>query len=227
MTPVSPLESMDPGWRTALGPVEDQVASLLQNAANQRSLGATVLPPQADILRAFTYPFEDVRVVILGQDPYPTVGNAMGLAFSVRGGVALPPSLKNIFKELQDDLGCPPRTSGDLSDWANQGVCLLNRVLTVEAGATDSHRDLGWERVTDQALRALSGRGVPLVGILWGRQAQRAAPMLEGAALIETAHPSPLSARRGFFGSRPFSTANALLTEAGAPPIRWCLDGRD
>lgn len=227
MTPVSPLESLDPGWRATLAPVENQVASLLQSVANQSRQGVTILPPPHDILRAFTYPFEDVRVLILGQDPYPTLGKSMGLAFSVRAGVALPPSLRNIFKELEDDLGCPPRTNGDLSGWASQGVCLLNRVLTVEAGATDSHRNLGWETVTDQALRALSARGGPLVGILWGRQAQKAAPMLDGVPLIETAHPSPLSARRGFFGSRPFSTANALLAEAGAGPIRWCVSDGD
>lgn len=222
MTAVSPFGSLDPGWAAALAPVKNQMDSLLNDVENQSRRGAEILPPAPDILRAFTYPFKDVKVLILGQDPYPTVGKSMGLAFSVRPGVRLPPSLKNIFQELAEDLNCPPPASGDLSSWANQGVCLLNRVLTVEAGAPASHGKLGWETVTDQAVRALRERGTPLVGILWGRQAQQVAPLLEGVPLIESAHPSPLSARRGFFGSRPFSSANTLLEQAGAEPVRWC-----
>lgn len=222
MTPVAPFGGMDPGWRKALAPVQEQMTSLLQEVGAMERCGTTILPPPQDILRAFTYPFQDVKVLIVGQDPYPTTGNSMGLAFSVRPGVPIPPSLKNIFKEMTDDLGCEPLPNGDLSSWAEQGVCLLNRVLTVKSGASASHTGLGWETVTDQAVRALQERGTPLVGILWGRQAQKVAPMLPGVPLIETAHPSPLSARRGFFGSRPFSSANALLEQAGSSPIRWC-----
>ena len=166
----------------------------------------------------------NVRVLIVGQDPYPTPGHPMGLSFSVDAHVRpLPPSLGNIFRELQDDLGIPPSPHGDLSAWAAQGVLLLNRVLTVRAGTPASHRGRGWEKVTEQAIRSLVDRGGPLVAILWGRDAQTLKPLLGDVPAIESTHPSPLSASRGFFGSRPFSRVNALLTELGAEPINWQL----
>jgi uracil-DNA glycosylase len=176
------------------------------------------------VLRAFRAPLDDVRVLIVGQDPYPTPGHPIGLAFAVDRHVRpLPRSLANISRELVDDLGAAPLPHGDLSHWSSNGVMLLNRVLTVEPGATGSHRGKGWERVTDHAIRTLVARGTPLVAILWGRDAQRLAPLLDGVPVIESAHPSPLSASRGFFGSKPFSRANALLEAQGAAPVDWSL----
>ena len=181
------------------------------------------LPRGNDILRAFADPFEDVRVLILGQDPYPTPGHPMGLAFSTQPGVAAPRSLVNIYKELQDDLGVSPRKDGDLSSWSKQGILLLNRVLTVRPGAPASHRGKGWEAVTQAAVEALVARDTPLVAILWGRDAQTAAKFLGDTPRIESPHPSPLSASRGFFGSRPFSRANQALEKMGAQPVNWAL----
>mgnify|MGYP002757493810 FL=1 len=181
------------------------------------------LPRGNDILRAFADPFEDVRVLILGQDPYPTPGHPMGLAFSTQPGVAAPRSLVNIYKELQDDLGVSPRKDGDLSSWSKQGILLLNRVLTVRPGAPASHRGKGWEAVTQAAVEALVARDTPLVAVLWGRDAQTAAKFLGDTPLIESPHPSPLSASRGFFGSRPFSRANQALEKMGAQPVNWAL----
>ena len=181
------------------------------------------LPRGNDILRAFADPFEDVRVLILGQDPYPTPGHPMGLAFSTQSGVAAPRSLVNIYKELEADLGVPPRKDGDLSSWSKQGILLLNRVLTVRPGAPASHRGKGWEAVTQAAVEALVARGTPLVAILWGRDAQTAARFLGDTPRIESPHPSPLSASRGFFGSRPFSRANQELEKMGAQPVNWAL----
>ena len=176
------------------------------------------------MLRAFTQPFADVRVLIVGQDPYPTPGHPVGLSFSVEPHVRpVPRSLQNIYRELGTDLGLPTPANGDLSPWTSHGVLLLNRVLTVAPGAPGSHRGKGWEAVTEQAIRALAARGTPLVAILWGRDAQTLVPMLGSVARIESAHPSPMSADRGFFGSRPFSRANALLTEQGADPVDWTL----
>ena len=222
MSQFEPLEAVDPGWAAALRPVEPQINRIWQTLHQEAQAGATILPPPRDVFRAFRYPFEGVKVLIVGQDPYPTVGNSMGLAFSVRPEVRLPASLRNIYAELRDDLGCNPPSNGDLSGWAEQGVFLLNRVLTVREGESGCHAGLGWEEVTDQAIRALRDRGGPLVAILWGRQAQRMAPLLGGVPIIQSAHPSPLSARRGFFGSRPFSTTNALLLDEGATPVHWC-----
>jgi uracil-DNA glycosylase len=165
----------------------------------------------------------EVRVLVVGQDPYPTPGHAVGLAFSVGAGVRpVPRSLANIFTELHTDLGCPPPSNGDLTPWAEQGVLLLNRVLTVRAGAPASHRDLGWQAITARAVEALVQRGGPLVAVLWGNQAQEVRPNLRGVPIVASPHPSPLSATRGFFGSRPFSRVDALLAEQGAPPMRWC-----
>ncbi|WP_099332315.1 uracil-DNA glycosylase [Actinomyces minihominis] len=219
-----PLDSViDPGWAKALAPVEGDIRAMGRMLRDEAAAGRRYLPAPANILRAFTYPFEDVKVLIVGQDPYPTVGNAVGLSFSVAPEVALPGSLRNIYRELSDDLGCPPPPNGDLTPWAEQGVCLLNRVLTVEAGRAASHRGRGWEAITDQAIRSLVARGKPLVSILWGRDAATLKPLLGSTKAIESAHPSPLSAYRGFFGSRPFSRANAILEDEGALPIRWCL----
>ena len=185
--------------------------------------GHGYLPAGSDVLRAFTYPLDAVKVLIVGQDPYPTPGHPMGLSFSVAPGVRPPRSLDNIFKELQADCGVPAPTSGDLTPWAEQGVMLLNRVLTVRPGESASHQGWGWEKVTQCAIEALVARQAPLVAILWGRQAQSLEPMLGTTPIVASAHPSPLSASRGFFGSRPFSRANALLAEQGAPAVDWQL----
>jgi uracil-DNA glycosylase len=176
------------------------------------------------VLRAFQQPFDDVRVLIVGQDPYPTPGHPVGLSFSVGPAVRpLPPSLGNIFREYQADLGYPVPATGDLSPWAERGVLLLNRVLTVQPGKPGSHRGRGWEAVTEQAIRALAARQAPLVAILWGRDARNLAPLLRGIPLIESAHPSPMSADRGFLGSRPFSRSSELLERQGAGPVDWKL----
>jgi uracil-DNA glycosylase len=186
--------------------------------------GRGYLPAGPNVLRAFARPMADVRVLIVGQDPYPTPGHAVGLSFSVAPDVRpVPRSLANIFRELHDDLGCPAPSSGDLSAWADQGVLLLNRVLTVAPGVSAAHRGKGWEQITEAAIRALGSRGGPLVAILWGRDAQSLTPMLGDIPRIASTHPSPMSADRGFFGSRPFSRANAALADQGAAPITWCL----
>ena len=206
-------------WQVPLAPVEDQIHAM----GDFLRAEGEYLPRGNDILRAFADPFEDVRGLILGQDPYPTPGHPMGLAFSTQPGVAAPRSLVNIYKELQDDLGVPPRKDGDLSSWSKQGILLLNRVLTVRPGAPASHRGKGWEAVTQAAVEALVARGTPLVAILWGRDAQTAARFLGDTPRIESPHPSPLSASRGFFGSRPFSRANQELEKMGAQPVNWAL----
>ncbi|MFV0285912.1 MAG: uracil-DNA glycosylase, partial [Demequina sp.] len=171
-------------------------------------------------LRAFATPLSDVRVLIVGQDPYPTPGDAVGLSFSVAAGHRPPPSLRNIAKELADDTG-ELLGSGDLSAWEAQGVLLLNRVLTVAPGEAGSHHGHGWEQITARAIEALVERGGPLVAVLWGKPAQTLSPLLSGVPIVASAHPSPLSARRGFLGSRPFSQVNRLLEEQGATPIEW------
>jgi uracil-DNA glycosylase len=186
--------------------------------------GHRYLPAGPNVLRAFTFPLEKVRVLIVGQDPYPTPGHAVGLSFSVAPDVRpLPRSLDNIFKEYREDLGFPAPSNGDLTPWSEQGVMLLNRVLTVRPGTPASHRGKGWEAVTECAIRALVARRQPLVAVLWGRDASTLKPMLEDTAFIESPHPSPLSASRGFFGSKPFSRANDLLTQRGAEPVDWRL----
>ena len=193
-------------------------------ALDQRTDPRQHLPPGDAVLRAFRRPIGEVRVLVVGQDPYPTPGHSIGLAFAVERHVRpLPRSLGNIYRELHDDLGIPPAAHGDLTAWTGQGVLLLNRVLTVRAGASGSHRGIGWEEVTEAAVRALVSRGTPLVGLLWGSDARRMAPLLRegGAGVVESPHPSPLSASRGFFGSRPFSRVNALLEAAGAEPVDW------
>jgi uracil-DNA glycosylase len=187
--------------------------------------GRQYLPAGENILRAFTQPFADVRVLIVGQDPYPTPGHPIGLSFAVERHVRpIPRSLQNIYRELRSDLGVATPEHGDLTAWTKHGVLLLNRCLTVAPGASAAHRGKGWEAVTDQAIRALVARDAPLVAILWGRDAQTLRPMLGAVPAIESAHPSPMSADRGFFGSTPFSRANALLAEQGAAPVNWELD---
>ena len=184
----------------------------------------TIYPPADDIFNAFHFtPLEQVKVVILGQDPYHEPGQAHGLCFSVKPEVSIPPSLVNIYKELEDDLGIAPADHGDLSCWADEGIMLLNRVLTVRESDAGSHRGKGWEEITECAIRALVARNQPLVGLLWGADARKCAPMLQPYPSVESAHPSPLSAHRGFFGSRPFSTVNSLLVQQGAEPVDWTV----
>lgn len=208
-----------PSWQEPLAPVEDTIHKIGNFLREQTAY----LPAGNDILRAFADPFDDVRVLIVGQDPYPTPGHPMGLSFSTQPGVPAPRSLVNIYKELQDDLGIPPRQDGDLSSWASQGILLLNRVLTVAPGQPGSHRRVGWEEVTETAIRALADRDAPLVAILWGRDAQTTKRFLGDTPCIESAHPSPLAAHRGFFGSRPFSRANEALRAQGADGVDWAL----
>ncbi|MGE0215902.1 uracil-DNA glycosylase [Mycolicibacterium sp.] len=217
-------ELVDPGWAQALAPVEEQVTRMGEFLRAELAAGHTYLPAGPNILRAFTFPLDTVRVLIVGQDPYPTPGHAVGLSFSVAPDVRpLPRSLDNIFTEYQADLGHPKPSCGDLTPWADQGVMLLNRVLTVRPGTPASHRGKGWEAVTECAIRALVARERPLVAVLWGRDAATLKPMLGDTLSIESPHPSPLSASRGFFGSRPFSRANELLEKAGAEPVDWRL----
>jgi uracil-DNA glycosylase len=219
-------EIVEPGWARALHPVADQVTAMGEFLRQEIAAGHGYLPAGENVLRAFTFPFDDVRVLIVGQDPYPTPGHAVGLSFSVAPDVRpLPRSLDNIFREYATDLGHPAPTSGDLTPWSQRGVMMLNRVLTVRPGTPASHRGKGWEAVTECAIRALVARPQPLVAVLWGRDAATLKPMLTGdhCLTIESVHPSPLSASRGFFGSRPFSRANELLTEVGSDPIDWQL----
>lgn len=218
-TPLAEL--IDPGWAKALAPVEPEIRALGDMLREENAAGLGYLPAPHNILRAFTYPFDEVKVLIVGQDPYPTPGDAIGLSFAVAPNQPLPASLRNIYTELTTDLGCPPPPNGDLTPWAEQGVCLLNRVLTVTPGKPASHRGRGWEKVTDQAIRALVDRDQPLVAILWGRDAASLRPLLLSTPVIESPHPSPLSAHRGFFGSRPFSRTNEILEAEGVAPIRW------
>ncbi|MBN9609140.1 MAG: uracil-DNA glycosylase [Actinobacteria bacterium 69-20] len=218
-------ELIDPGWAAALAPVADRITAMGAFLRSEIAAGRTYLPAGENILRAFRTPLDAARVLIVGQDPYPTPGHPIGLSFAVDKSVRpLPRSLANIYRELHDDLGIDPPPHGDLSAWTRQGVVLLNRVLTVAPGAPASHRGRGWEAVTDAAIRALVARGGPMVAILWGRDAQSLTPALGTVPVIASAHPSPLSADRGFFGSRPFSRANALLAEQGGEPIDWRLD---
>jgi uracil-DNA glycosylase len=217
-------ELVDPGWASALQPVAGQIAAMGDFLRAEIAAGRRYLPAGPNILRAFCQPFDDVRVLIVGQDPYPTPGHPVGLCFSVEPDVRpVPRSLQNIYRELGADLGLPAPANGDLTPWTKHGVLLLNRVLTVAPGAPASHRGKGWEIVTDQAIRALAARGTPLVAILWGRDAQSLAPLLDSVPRIESAHPSPMSADRGFFGSRPFSRANEALVAQGAQPVDWAL----
>lgn len=217
-------ELVAPDWAEALAPVKPTIAQLGEFLRGEIAAGRNYLPAGDNILRAFRQPMADVRVLIVGQDPYPTPGNPVGLSFSVAPDVRrLPASLVNIFQEYTADLGYPRPSTGDLSPWSERGVMLLNRVLTVQPGKPGSHRGKGWEQVTEQAIRALAAHGGPLVAILWGNDARNLAPMLGSVPSIQSAHPSPMSADRGFFGSRPFSRADTLLQQQGAEPVDWKL----
>ncbi|GCE40499.1 Uracil-DNA glycosylase, family 1 [Rhodococcus wratislaviensis] len=221
----APLSDLvEAGWAEALEPVSGRITEMGEFLRAEIAGGREYLPAGENVLRAFTHPFSEVKVLIVGQDPYPTPGHAVGLSFSVAPEVKpVPRSLGNIFTEYSKDLGYQTPTTGDLTPWSRQGVLLLNRVLTVQPGLPASHRKKGWEAVTEQAIRALVARPEPLVAILWGRDASTLKPMLGDVPTIESAHPSPLSASRGFFGSRPFSRANELLDGLGAEPVNWQL----
>jgi len=217
-------ELVHASWVPALQDEQPTLTALGEFLRQETQSGRPWLPAGASILRAFQQPLPQIRVLIMGQDPYPTPGHAVGLSFSVAPEVQpIPRSLANIFRELMSDLGVPRPKSGDLSAWSDQGVLLLNRVLTVRAGDPGSHRGKGWERITDAAIRGLVARQQPLVAILWGRDAQSLVPLLPDVPVIASAHPSPMSADRGFFGSRPFSRANQLLEQTGVEPIDWAL----
>lgn len=224
----SPLSNiMAPDWAQAMEPMAQKIHAMGDFLRAEIAAGRGYLPAGKNVFRAFSYPLKHVRVLIVGQDPYPTPGHPVGLSFSVAPEVRpLPRSLINIFTELHSDLGITPPPSGDLTPWCEQGVMLLNRALTVRPNAPASHRGKGWEDITEFAIRALVHRGGPLVAILWGRQAQELTPMLGNTPIVASAHPSPLSANRGFFGSRPFSRANSLLENQGAEPINWDLAHR-
>lgn len=221
----TPLDArLGPGWAEALAPVAADLAALQEFLTAEEAAGRGYLPAREHVLRAFSRPMDEIRVLIVGQDPYPTPGHPVGLSFAVAADVRpVPRSLHNVYAELQADLGVPPASHGDLTPWFEQGVLLLNRVLTVQPGRSASHRRRGWERVTERAIEALVQRGGPLVAILWGRDAQSLLPLLGDVPSVTSAHPSPLSARNGFFGSRPFSRTNALLVAQGAAPVDWAL----
>lgn len=217
-------ELVSPDWAAALAPVAETITGMGAFLRAELAAGRKYLPAGDQVLRAFSRPLADVRVLVVGQDPYPTPGHPVGLSFSVAPDVRpIPRSLDNIYAELQTDLGIPRAPHGDLTAWFDQGVLLLNRVLTVQPGLSGSHRGRGWEQVTARAIEVLAARGGPLVAILWGRDAQSLVPMLGPVPHLASAHPSPLSARAGFFGSRPFSRANELLVRAGGEPIDWAL----
>jgi uracil-DNA glycosylase len=221
--PLSELVSSD--WAEALQPVASTITEVGRFLRAELAAGRSYLPAGEQVLRAFSRPLSQVKVLIVGQDPYPTPGHPVGLSFSVASHVRpIPRSLQNIYAELQADLGIRPAISGDLTPWFEQGVLLLNRVLTVQPGRSGSHRGKGWEQVTQRAIEALVARGGPLVAVLWGRDAQSLVPMLGSVPYLASAHPSPLSATAGFFGSRPFSRANDLLVRAGGEPIDWALE---
>ncbi|MBC7519458.1 MAG: uracil-DNA glycosylase [Microbacteriaceae bacterium] len=216
---------IDPGWAEALAPVAAEISALEAFLAAEVESGRGYLPAEEDVFRAFEAPLAEVKVLIVGQDPYPSPGHPMGLSFAVDRAVRpIPRSLTNVYRELRDDVGVLRRDHGDLSAWSAQGVMLLNRVLTVQPGKSGSHRRKGWEAVTETAIRALVARDQPLVAILWGKDAAALKPMLGATPFVESPHPSPLSSSRGFFGTRPFSRSNEFLTALGATAIDWSLD---
>jgi uracil-DNA glycosylase len=224
VTPQPLSELVDPGWARALEPAAEQIARMGDFLRAENAAGRGYLPAGRNVLRAFSYPLAEVRVLIVGQDPYPTPGHPIGLSFAVDRAVRpVPRSLQNIYRELRDDLGLATPDHGDLTAWAEHRVMLLNRSLTVTPGKAGSHRGKGWEAVTELAIRALVARGGPLVAILWGRDAQGLEPLLGPTPVIKSVHPSPLSASGGFFGSKPFSRANAALARQGAEPVDWSL----
>jgi uracil-DNA glycosylase len=215
-------DTIHPSWNAVFDACREELDAVARFLEAEQAAGNRVLPIAESVFRAFAQPLDSARVVIVGQDPYPTIGHAMGLAFSAARDVRpIPRSLSNIYRELESDLEIEQAEHGDLTNWADQGVLLLNRLLTVRAGSAGSHRGIGWEAVTATALSALAGRGGPLVAILWGNDAKKATLLLGSVPIIESAHPSPLSARNGFFGSSPFSRANDLLVQQGGQPIDW------
>ena len=217
-------DQVSPDWSEALRPAAAALARAEAFCDEEEAADRPYLPERARVLRAFSRPLADVRVLLVGQDPYPTAGHPVGLAFSAAPDVRpIPRSLRNVYVELEADLGVPVAEHGDLTAWFEQGVLLLNRVLTVAPGQSGSHRRRGWEQVTQRAIEALVERGGPLVAVLWGADARKLAPLLGDVPVVESAHPSPLSARYGFFGSRPFSRVNDLLVAQGADPIDWRL----
>jgi uracil-DNA glycosylase len=220
------MVTLHPSWLAPLQPEFDApyMAALKQFLAAEREARKRIFPKGSDWFHALdATPLENVRVVIIGQDPYHGEGQAHGLCFSVQPGVRTPPSLVNIYKELHDDLGYPPPKHGHLEKWAEQGVLLLNAVLTVEAGKAASHQGRGWEKFTDAVIRLVNAGPRPVVFILWGNYAQKKASFVDSNRhlVLTSAHPSPLSAHNGFFGSKPFSKANTFLVEHGEPPIDW------
>jgi uracil-DNA glycosylase len=219
---------MAPDWAEALAPVDEQVAAMGRFLRAELAAGRSYLPAGDLVFRAFRRPLAQVKVLVVGQDPYPTPGHPIGLSFAVERDVwPLPRSLVNIYTELRDDLGVVPPRHGDLTGWADSGVMLLNRALTVAPGAPASHRGKGWEPITAAAIDALVRRhatGHPLAAVLWGRDAQSLRPALGEVPCVESVHPSPLSAHRGFFGSRPFSRVDALLREQGGEQVDWSLE---
>ena len=220
-----PLEELvHPEWLPVLRPVEEQVTRMGEFLRAEVGAGRSYLPEGDKILRAFDQPLSQVKVLIVGQDPYPTPGHAVGLCFSVAADVRpIPRSLQNIYREYAADLALQPPEHGDLTAWEQHGVLLLNRCLTVQPGKPAAHRGKGWEAVTDAAIDGLVARGGPLVALLWGRDAQSLTPRLGDTPIVASAHPSPMSADRGFFGSRPFSRVNALLQQQGGEPVDWAL----
>jgi uracil-DNA glycosylase len=225
VSPKPLAELVAPDWAEALAPVAGDLAAMGAFLRAELAAGRGYLPAGKDVLRAFTRPLAEVKVLVVGQDPYPTPGHPVGLSFSVAPHVLpIPRSLSNIYTELNTDLGIPPARNGDLTPWFEQGVLLLNRVLTVQPSRPGSHRGRGWEGVTERAIEALVERRGPLVAVLWGRDAQSLIPRLGTVPYVASPHPSPLSASAGFFGSRPFSRVNALLDRAGARPIDWRLE---
>ena len=219
------MVSIGNDWDEILdGEFEKEYYLKIREVLKKEYFSMRVFPPMHDIFNALKYtPREKTKVVILGQDPYHEIGQAHGLSFSVGPGVDIPPSLQNIYKELHDDLGCPIPSHGNLTAWTAEGVMLLNAVLTVRAGEPASHRGIGWERFTDRTIAALNARKKPVVFILWGRFAQSKTALITAPQhhIIASPHPSPLSASRGFFGSRPFSRANAYLQADGIAPVNW------
>jgi uracil-DNA glycosylase len=224
------LELLPDDWRAQIEPLvdPDRMAALSEFVEKEYET-QTVFPPKEDLFSAFRHcPYDDARVLILGQDPYHGVGQAHGMSFSVREGVRKPPSLRNIFKELAADLDVPVSDSGELIPWAERGVLLLNAVLTVREGQPGSHAGKGWEEFTDAAIKALNAKESRVVFVLWGAYARKKARLVTAPqhVVLESAHPSPLSAKK-FFGTRPFSAVNKALTDAGLPEVDWALPERD
>ncbi|WP_106245895.1 uracil-DNA glycosylase [Allonocardiopsis opalescens] len=216
-------DNVEAGWARALEPVADRIARMGEFLREEVAAGRSYLPAGENVLRAFKQPFADVRVLVVGQDPYPIPGHAVGLSFSVAPDVKpIPGSLRNIFREYCDDLGHPKPANGDLSPWTERGVLLLNKVLTVAPRSPGSHRSKGWEEITECAIKALVARGTPMAAVLWGRDARNLKPILGEVPCVESAHPSPM-VRSGFLGTRPFSRVNELLERQGAEPIDWKL----